>query len=122
MCTYTASVCLLAGLAVATLAGCSSNPTAADTMRGHAADVQSRADQENKSAADWDKGKKLIASGDKNVEAGERRAAAAEKDLQRGRDQVALGRREQAEGRALVEAAERSFRLAYPDQTLGSGN
>lgn len=122
MCTYPASVFLLAGLAVAALAGCSSNPSAADTMRGHAADVQSRADQENKSAADWDKGQKLIASGDKNIAAGEKRAAEAERNLKRGQDQIALGRRELAEGKALVEAAERSFRLAYPDETLGSGN
>jgi hypothetical protein len=91
-------------------------------MRGHAADVQTRADEEKQSAADWDTGQKLIASGTANIAAGEKRALAAEKNSQRGQDQIAQGRRELAEGRALVEAAERSFHRAYPEQTLGSGN
>jgi hypothetical protein len=118
----TASVCLAAGLAIVALAGCSSNPTAADTMRGNAADVQSRADDENRSAADWDTGQKLIASGNKNIAAGEKRAQSAEKNLRRGQEQIALGRRELAEGNALVGAAESSFHRAYPDETLGKGN
>jgi hypothetical protein len=122
MSTHIASLCLAAGLAIAALAGCSSNPTAADTMRGHAADVQTRADEEKQSASDWDTGQKLIASGNKNIAAGEKRALAAEKNLQRGQEQMALGRRELAEGNALVEAAERSFHRAYPEETLGSKN
>ncbi|MFU8818031.1 MAG: hypothetical protein ACNA7W_22000 [Pseudomonadales bacterium] len=122
MSTYTASVCLLAGLTLAALAGCSSNPTAADTMRGHASVVQGRADQEKQSAADWDSGQKLIASGNKNIAAGEKRVVAAEKNLQRGQEQIALGQSELAEGNRLVEEAERSFRRAYPDETLSSGN
>lgn len=110
---------LIAGLTLA-LAGCSSLPTTADSMRGHASNVQGRADRENQSAVDWDNGQKLIRSGNRNITAGNKRIATAQEALQKGQEQLALGQRELAQGTALVEAAERDFLLAYPEETLGA--
>ena len=109
-------------VAAVALAGCAAKTaTTADAMRGYSADAQELVDLKNRLAGDWDRGQKLILSGEKNIEAGQRRIEAAERELQRGREQVEHGNREVAEGGVIVREAEHRFREAFPLLDLGPG-
>jgi len=110
--------CLIAAMAMAAIAGCARKSDAGDLMRGHASDVQAQVDLKNQLAKDWDRGQKLIKSGNKNVKKGEKRAKSAEKDLKRAKDRIERGKREIAEGNKLVQDSERRFREEFPGLDL----
>lgn len=107
------------------LAGCASKPTAADFMRGHATEVQAQADLKSQLAKDWDRGSKLVASGEKRVRDGEkrvrdaeRRVESAERDIKIGQDNIEYGRREIAEGQQLINESETIFTENFPGLKL----
>lgn len=113
---------LAAVLAMFFLAGCASQPTLADNMRSQAAGLQAQVELKEKLAADWDKGSKLVASGEKQVKDGERLVKRAEKDLRKGQEQINAGNGQIAEGRKLMEEAEGRFRVNFPDTPLNPGD
>lgn len=94
------------------LTGCASRettPTLADEMRGAAAEVQAEADRRAQLAEDWERGQRLITSGQRKLDRGERRIESAERDLERGRNEVEEGHTELRDGRRLVAESERQF-------------
>lgn len=64
---------IVIGLAVAmSLWGCASKePTTADLMRGQASQLQGRVDLKNRLAGDWEKGKRLVESGENKIRDGQ---------------------------------------------------
>ncbi|MDO8862088.1 hypothetical protein Q6D67_10270 [Haliea sp. E1-2-M8] len=101
--------------------GCASKPaepTVADRMRGHAADIQREADLKSSLAQQWEQGGALIATGTRRVDEGERRMREAEREMEKARAQVARGRNEVSEGEQLVEDAEQKFRQEFPELKL----
>lgn len=101
--TATAGAVICAGVL---LAGCSSTPTRADLMRGHAADTQAQAATKNRLAADWDRGQAAIASGEKKIKDGEQL--------------VSEGKRELRQGQRLVRDSEREFKQNFPDLSISA--
>ncbi len=115
------SQCLSLVLGAVLLTGCASKPaepTVADRMRGHAADVQQSADLKDSLAQQWERGGALLATGNRNVEEGERRLRAAERDVERAREQIKRGRGEVSEGQKLVRDAEQRFSREFPGLEL----
>jgi hypothetical protein len=111
-----ACVFLAVGSSMLALAGCASAPpTSGDLMRGHGAEAQSQVDLQYQLAKDWDRGSKLVASGEKRREAGERRVKEGERDIERGD-------REISEGRKLIQDSERRFREEFPGMDIKTGN
>lgn len=106
------SLCLLA------LTGCASNQTTADLMREDASTGQAQVDLKKQIAKDWEKGKKLIATGENRVEDGEKQVKSAEGNLEQGQEKIQRGRREIAEGEKLILESERTFRKDYPEVDL----
>lgn len=100
------------------LAGCTSKPTTGDLMRQHATDVQAQADLKNQLSKDWEKGTKLVATGEKRAKDGETRVKAAERELKRGQDDIERGKREIAEGQKLINESENKFQEIFPDLNL----
>jgi septal ring factor EnvC (AmiA/AmiB activator) len=98
---------LVAGLAMATLAGCASDPTAADFMRKDAADA-------NQLAKDWDKGAKQVESGKDDIKEGEERVESAESELTKGQDQIERGNRDISEGNKKMQDSEKTFDEGSP--------
>ena len=109
------SLCLLA------LAGCGSNPTTADLMTSHATEMQVQVDLKNQLAKDWEKGTKLVATGEKRIKDGEKRVKSAERDLKKGQDDIKRGRSEIAEGQKLINMSEKDFRENFPELDIKSG-
>lgn len=113
---------LAIAVALVTLAGCATqSPTAADRMRGHADDERARADLQSEIAADWDKGQKLVNSGNRKILDGEKTVEKAQESLRRGTALIETGNSEVAEGGILLRDAERRFRAAYPGLRINSG-
>ena len=111
-----ARVFLAVGSSILALAGCASAPpTSGDLMRGHGAAAQSQVDRQNQLAKDWDRGSKLVASGERKREAGERRVKEGERDIERGT-------REISEGQKLIQDSERRFREEFPGMDIKTGN
>ena len=106
------SLCLLA------LTGCASNQTTADLMRDDATTGQTQVDLKNQIAKDWEKGKKLIATGENRVEDGEKQVKSAERNLEKGQEKIQRGRRDIAKGEKLILESERTFRDDYPEVDL----
>lgn len=104
------------------LTGCAGNSTTADLMRDNASTGQTQVDLKNQIAKDWERGTKLITTGEKRVENGEKQVESAERDLRSGQDDIARGRGEIAEGQKLVTESERVFRLDYPEVDLNQTN
>jgi ActR/RegA family two-component response regulator len=105
------------GTAIATLAGCASDPpaaTPADVMREHASEAQAEADSREALAEEWERGQKLVESGNQKIESGERQLERAQRDLERAREQVQEGTREVAEGEQLARNAELQFSERFP--------
>jgi len=84
-------------------------------MRGHGAEAQSQVDLKYELAKDWDRGSKLVASGEKRLESGERRVRDGERDIERGN-------REISEGRKLIQDSERRFREEFPGLDIRTRN
>lgn len=100
------------------LAGCASQPTTADLMRGYADDTQARADLKNELADQWAKGSKLVATGEKRIENGEDKVKSAERDLEDGKEAIKRGREEIAEGQKLMAESQRQFEASFPKLDL----
>ncbi len=115
-----ASFCLAAGFSMYVLAGCASQPSTADLMRGHAEDLQTKVDLRNQLALEWEKGSKLIQTGEKRVKNGEKLVKSAEEDLKDGENQVETGNKEIAEGKKLMQESELRFRENFPSLPLES--
>jgi len=110
------SLLLAASITLLSVTGCSSKPTTADLMRGHATDAQAQVDLKKQLAKDWEKGTKLVSSGERKVSDGQKRIRNAERDLERARKQVETGNQEIAEGSKLVADSERVFKETFPTQ------
>ncbi|MDO9264803.1 MAG: hypothetical protein Q7U02_12620 [Desulfosalsimonadaceae bacterium] len=94
------------------LAGCApTEPTKADYMRGHAAALQSEVDLRDSLAKDWDRGARLIKTGEKRVKVGEEQMA-------KGKENIEIGNQEILEGRMLIENSERMFHETFPGLKL----
>lgn len=106
------------GVVVAVLSGCAGQPSTADLMRAHALEVQAQVDMKNQLAKDWDRGSKLVRSGEKLVERGEKQIKSAEKDLKEGRERVEQGERDILEGRKLMQQSEQRFHDNFPGINL----
>ncbi len=106
------SLCLLI------LTGCAGKETTADLMRQDATAGQTQVDLKQQIARDWEKGQKLIATGEQRVEEGEKRVKSAERNLEKGQDEIKRGQREIAEGEKLIAESERTFREDYPEVDL----
>jgi hypothetical protein len=106
------------GIAVVVLAGCAKQPSTADLMRAQALEVQAQVDMKNQLAKDWDRGSKLVRSGEKLVKRGEKQIKTAEKDLKDGRARVEQGERDIIEGRKLMQESERQFHDNFPGINL----
>lgn len=111
---------ILAFVTTMTVTGCSSKPTTADLMRGQASEAQAQVDLKNQLANDWERGTKLVASGERKVSDGEKRIRAAERDLERARKLINDGNKEIADGKRLVTNSERQFEQAFPAQTVNN--
>ncbi|GGW52036.1 hypothetical protein [Alishewanella tabrizica] len=110
------SLLLAASITLLSVIGCSSKPTTADLMRSHATDAQTQVDLKKQLAKDWEKGTKLVSSGERKVSDGQKRIRNAERDLERARKQVETGNKEIAEGSKLVADSERVFKETFPTQ------
>lgn len=114
------------GIVAAVFSGCASTPSNADLIRGHRSEIQvlAQAEDELKDqlAQDWDRGRKLIESGSKNLKDGEKRIESAERNLKRGKEEIEQGNRELAEGRKLIRTSERRFREAFSSELELSGD
>jgi exonuclease III len=115
-------ISLVVGIIAAMVSGCATSPSNADRMREHRSDTEVRAQVEtelkDQLAQDWEKGKNLIASGNKNIAEGEKMIESSERDLRSGKNQVELGKRQFAEGTELVRDSESRFRDAFGDIEL----
>lgn len=113
---------LAIAVAFVTLAGCATQqpPTTADRMRGHATDERARADIQSEIAADWDKGQKLVNSGNRKIMDGEKMVERAQEDLRKGTALIEEGKGEVSEGGILLRDSERRFRSAYPGLEINS--
>ena len=108
MSKLTAFVFLAVGSSMLALAGCASAPpTSGDLMRNHGAEAQSQVDLKYRLAKDWDRGSKLVASGERRLEAGKTRVKDGEHDIEGGK-------REISEGKKLIQDSERRFREEFP--------
>lgn len=105
-----------------TVTGCSSKPTTADLMRGHASEAQAQVDLKNQLAKDWERGTSLVSSGERKVSDGEKRVRAAERDLERAKRQITQGNKEIADGKKLVTESETRFKQAFPEYTGTQGH
>lgn len=99
-------------------AGCSSQPTTADLMRDYAAEQNAEVKLKKELAKDWEKGNKLIATGEKRVDRAEKDIRKAEKQIRDARKAMEKGKREMDKGRKLKASSERKFRAQFPDSTL----
>ena len=115
------SCLLIAVVSLVSVTGCSSKPTTADLMRGHATDAQAQVDLKKQLANDWERGTKLVSSGEKKVSDGERRIRNAERDLQRARKLVETGNQEILDGKKLVSESEALFKQSFPDHITNPG-
>jgi len=97
------------------LAGCAGKTTTGDLMRGYAAEVQAQADFKDQLAQDWEKGTKLLSSGERRVKDGEKLVKSAERDLKKGQDDIEHGKREIAEGQKMIQESEKKFRENFPE-------
>ena len=94
------------------MGGCApTEPTPADYMRGHAAALQSEVELKDSLARDWDRGARLIKTGEKRVKVGEEQVA-------KGKENIETGNQEILEGRMLIENSERAFHENFPGLKL----
>jgi len=100
------------------LAGCTAKTTTGDRMLQHATDRQVNVDLKEQLAKDWNRGSKLVATGEKRVKDGEKRVKKAEKELSKGREAIDRGRKEMSEGTQLVADNEHHFRASFPDLAI----
>lgn len=100
-------------------AGCANNqPTTADLMRDHAAVQGAEVAVKKGLAKDWEKGTKLIATGEERVQRAEKEIRQAEKKLRESRKTLQKGKREIEQGTTLKARSEQKFRNEFPDSSL----
>lgn len=119
-------------LGVVIMAGCSSQPTTADLMRSQADEAKSVAKARDTLADNWESGKALVASGEKEVVKGEslvddgedniRKGQAlidkGNKQVKKGKARVSNGNQQVAKGRQMVDKSLVSYRQSFPKQSL----
>lgn len=103
------------------LSGCASEPTVADLMREHAETAKSESELKTRLSGEWERGSKLLSSGEKKVSKGNEVIEDAQKDLKKGQDMVSEGQKEIDEGRSLMRMSEQLFREKYPTLKLETG-
>lgn len=103
---------IASAMLAALIAGCAATePTKADYMRAHAAALQSEVDLRDNLARDWDRGARLVTSGEKRIQTGEEQIA-------KGKENIEIGNQEILEGRMLMENSERVFKENFPGLKL----
>lgn len=108
-----AKMIIILSLLTFTMGGCApTEPTPADFMRGHAAELQSEVDLRDELARDWDRGEWLIKTGERHVKVGEEQMAEGKENIERGNQEI-------LEGRMLIERSEGMFRESFPGLKLG---
>jgi predicted nucleic acid-binding Zn-ribbon protein len=108
------------GLSLITLSGCAAKPTVADLMKGHATELQSQVDFKNELASNWEKGAKLVSTGEERVEDAKKRKESAERELEKAQDDIERGGREIAEGQELMQKSEKQYRESFPELMIKS--
>ena len=103
------------------LSGCASEPTIADLMRQHAETTQSESELKSRLSGEWERGSKLLSSGENKVSKGNDLIEDAQKDLKKGQDMVSEGYKEIDEGRSLMRMSEQLFREKFPTLRLETG-
>ncbi|WP_404358543.1 hypothetical protein [Methylotuvimicrobium sp. KM1] len=103
------------------LSGCASEPTMADLMREHAETAKSESELKTRLSGEWERGSKLLSSGENKVSKGNQLIEDAQKDLKKGRDMVTEGYKEIDEGRSLMGSSEQLFREKFPTLRLETG-
>jgi hypothetical protein len=119
---------LVIGFALTALAGCASTPdkpTVADFMRKDASQAQAQVDLKNQIAQEWEKGNKLVMSGEKKVKSGEEKvksgedkAKSGQKQIDEGRSLLEGGNKEIDEGRKMMQESELKFRTSFPEAPI----
>jgi hypothetical protein len=113
-------MCVVASVTIVALNGCSSGGgyTTADVMRGHAKEDQSQVDLQNQIAKDWEKGAKMVSTGEARVKDGQTLIQKAENDGVTGRAEVEKGNNEIAEGNRLMQESKRRYSELFPNLEL----
>lgn len=112
---------IVSAVAIAMLAftGCASKaPTTGDFMRMHAADEKQTMKDQKSIAADWDKGSKLVKSGEQQIKDGEALIKSGDNDMTKGKQAVEQGNKDIVEGTKIKADSEALFRENYPDLKL----
>ncbi|MBN1548223.1 MAG: hypothetical protein JW902_16350 [Syntrophaceae bacterium] len=109
-------------VAIITLIACESKPSPADIMRQHASEVKEMADLANQLAKDWERGLKLVQTGEERVKSAEKKIKSAENDLMKGKEELDLGNKEISEGNRIMQESERRFRENFPGRQIEDGN
>lgn len=100
-------------------AGCANTqPSTADLMRDYAQAQGAEVALKNSLAKDWEKGTRLIATGEKRVQRAEKDIRQAEKELRDARKTLQKGKREIEQGKKLKTGSERKFRDEFPESSL----
>jgi hypothetical protein len=107
----------IAGVITLSFAGCAGKPSPGEIMREHATLTQDQADLQTKLVKDWERGHKLVQSGEERVDDGEDLMDSAKKDYDKAKKEINQGKDEIAKGTELMEESERRFRENFKDFT-----
>lgn len=112
---------IVGAFAVAMLAftGCANKaPTTGDFMRMHAAEKKETIQEQKSIATEWDKGSKLLKSGEDGVKNGEALVKSGDADMTKGKQQIEQGNKDIAEGTKIKADSEALFHEKYPELKL----
>lgn len=99
-------------------AGCSSKPSTADMMRGHATELNEQVQLKKQLAKDWETGNKMIRDNEKAIRQAERDEAKAQRDLKQAQNAQKKAREQLAAGTQLKLESERQFSELFPASAL----
>ncbi|QQK65689.1 hypothetical protein F8A90_17420 [Cobetia sp. cqz5-12] len=119
-------------ISLALLAGCSSQPSTADLMRGQAEEAKAVAKVRDQLADQWEEGKSLVAAGEKQIVSGEdlvddgeanvRKGQAliekGNKQIKKGKARITSGNKQVAQGRKMVDESLSTYRQSFPEQSV----
>lgn len=119
-------------ISLALLAGCSSQPSTADLMRGQAEEAKAVAQVRDQLADQWEEGKSLVAAGEKQIVSGEdlvddgeaniRKGQAliekGNKQIKKGKGRITSGNKQVAQGRKMVDESLSTYRQSFPEQSV----
>ena len=121
-----------AAITLALLAGCSSQPTTADLMRGQAEEAKAVAKVRDQLADNWESGKSLVAAGEKQIVSGENLVNDGESNIakgqalidkgngqiKKGKARIASGNKQVSKGRQMVDESLESYRKSFPENAV----